>query len=288
MIKILIGKNMLSKIIKKRLGREKLRVLKLLGFYQYVKFFIYKFFKRIYSFRYNEIRIYLRPWVKSDVSGTLGLLRHSEKGYLNEIRNELKNKNDENQIYFFDLGANIGLDSLSACLFIPNLSILNIIEMDIDNLVIARLNIEQFRGKKRRYINKAIWTESETIVEYSIDQEPNAFSIGGLKKQGNYKQCETISIGDLIFNEKLYNKTVILKMDIEGVEKKIFNQLDNSWLKSLDYFYVEYHEFNYNDKKQLILTARENGLELLSAYDYWNFDGWGGLLFGKLGNKVKL
>ena len=92
----------------------------------------------------------------------------------------------------------------------------------------------------------------------------------------------------MIFNEKLNNKIVILKMDIEGVEKKIFNQIDNFWLKSLDYFYVEYHEFNDNDKKHLVLTVQENGLELLNEYDYWNFEGWGGFLFGKRANMVKL
>lgn len=142
--------------------------------------------------------------------------------------------------------------------------------------------------KKIKYINKAIWTDSETIVEYSVDQESNAFSIVGVKKQGKYRQCQTISMEELIFNENLNNKIVILKMDIEGVEKKIFSQKENSWLKSLDYFYFEYHEFNDNDKKTLVLTARENGLDLINESDYWNFDGWGGILFGKHSDMVKL
>jgi FkbM family methyltransferase len=279
---------MLSEIIKKRFGRDNLRILRLLGGYQYFKFFIYKFSRKIYSFEYNEIKIYLRPWIKSDFSGVLGLVKNGENNYQNEIRNELKIKNNKSQIVFFDLGANIGLDSLSACLLFPNLSDLNIIEMDRDNMTIARINIEQFNDKKRKYINKAIWTDSETIVEYSVDHEPNAFSIGGVKKQGKYRQCQTISMGELILNEKLDNKIVILKMDIEGVEKKIFNQIDNFWLNSLDYFYVEYHEFNDNDKKDLVLTARENGLELMNEYDYWNFYGWGGLLFGKRSKRVKV
>lgn len=160
--------------------------------------------------------------------------------------------------------------------------------MDRDNMVIARINIEQFNDKKIRYINKAIWTDSETIVEYSIDQERNAFSIGGVKKQGKYRQCRTISMEELVFSDNLTNKIVILKMDIERVEKKIFYQIDNSWLRNIDYFYVEYHEFNDNDKKTLVLTARENGLELINEYDYWNFDGWGGILFGKHADMVKL
>ena len=78
---------MISKIIKKLLGRDKLGLLRLLGVKQYVEFFIYKFFRKIYSFKYNEINIHLRPWIKSDISGTLGLVKNSENNYQNEIGN---------------------------------------------------------------------------------------------------------------------------------------------------------------------------------------------------------
>lgn len=83
---------MLSKIIKKHLGQDEFHLLRLLRIRGYNKFFIFKIFRRRYTMKYNEIRIYLRPWIKSDITGTLGFLKHSDNNYLNEISRELKNK----------------------------------------------------------------------------------------------------------------------------------------------------------------------------------------------------
>jgi FkbM family methyltransferase len=279
---------MRTKVIKKLLGQQSLRILRLLGVFQFIKFTLYKLTKKKYSLTYNNITIHFRPWVKSDISGILGFINHRDNNYLNDIKNLTENKYSSKTISFFDLGSNIGLDSLASFIVFRNLRSLNVVEMDSDNIEIAKLNVEQFNLEEISYINKAIWIDSETIVKYSIDKEPNAFSIIGEKKSGTYKQCETITMEELVFKSDIEKNLVILKMDIEGVEKRIFEKADNYWINKLDYFYIEYHEYNENDRNCLIEIVRQNGLEIIKEYDYWNFDGWGGILFGKSKNWVEI
>lgn len=273
---------MIKTIAKKYLQKSTYKLYVHLGGVELLKYLFYKRIKKLYKISFNNIAIYFRPYISSDISGVIEFLNYQGNTYLDHIGQILNKQESTKPICFFDLGSNIGLDSLKACTTFNNVSVIHAIEMDLDNLKMTRLNLNQFRVNLLNYINKAVWTESGLNVEYSVENEPNAFSISTNKAKGLKKVSLTISLDDLFINQSLDNQIVILKMDIEGAEKNIFQLGEQSWLNFLDFFYIEHHNFNSDDINRLICIVQLYDLRLIRKYDFWSYPGWGGMLFGKV------
>ncbi len=139
--------------------------------------------------------------------------------------------------YIIDGGGNIGL---TACFFAskyPNATVISI-EPDLENYKILKNNINGY--KNITGIQRGIW-KSNTYIKI-IDSEVgcNAFTV----TESDHEDATAIkAVG--IFNlmaEFNFPKIDILKLDIEGSEKEVFEENFETWLPKTKILIIELHD----------------------------------------------
>jgi FkbM family methyltransferase len=274
---------MLNKTFKVFLGKSTLRFYRFFGFKELLKLILSRVFKFKYNAVFSEMKIKFRPYVKSDFSGFMQFMRFSDNNYLHSIYSRVVTDKNSFKFYFFDLGANIGLDSLNFYKLFNSSNWISAVEMDTENFEILKLNLKQFDSSRLNLINKAVWTVSDENISYSKDTEPNAYKIEekiGIVKL-NERFIKTISMSELLKLAEGFEGKIILKMDIEGAEKEIFKLQELEWLHNLDFIYLEYHFFSDSEILELVEKLSHYGLLVIDKFNYWDTPGWGGLLFEK-------
>lgn len=150
--------------------------------------------------------------------------------------------------YILDCGANIGLSVIYFKMLYPNCKIVAF-EPDKKIFRILKQNIRCFNYNDIKLVPKGIWKEKTTV-----DFQPDGSDGGRISSPGDQKiiKIETLSLRDY-----LYKKVDFLKIDIEGVEVEVFEDIKNK-LRYVDKIFVEYHSFRYQkqclDKLLKILT----------------------------------
>lgn len=152
----------------------------------------------------------------------------------------------------FDIGANSGLFSLLAIkkgakkvyAFEPNQeSLINL------NQLVKGINVE--------VIDKAVYTKDEDLVFY-ID--PNNTTIGSISEDhiiNNGSKVEKIVVPAVslktFFDQNNIDRISLLKMDIEGAEYDIIDNLEPEIFDKIDNFLIEYHD-NYDGRAEKLVT----------------------------------
>lgn len=101
--------------------------------------------------------------------------------------------------------------------------------------------------------NKVLYhTSKETFFE-----KPGLLNQGfSYSKKKNKIKNETISINDIISKNKI-NKVDILKIDIEGLEKNIFEK-NTEWINKIECIVIEYFHLNDIDEFNLLFSLLIN------------------------------
>jgi FkbM family methyltransferase len=175
------------------------------------------------------------------------------------IYNEVFNK----QIYKFislkpnpviiDCGANIGLSVLYFKQLYPD-SQITAFEPDPNIFAILQSNLLQFDFKNIRLIQHALWDE-ETEIQFYHDGSDGG-RIETTNTPGNLlTQVKTDKLSKYIDKEVDF-----LKIDIEGAELKVINEIENK-LHLIKHLFIEYHSFEQeNQNLDLILQIlKKNG-----------------------------
>ena len=163
----------------------------------------------------------------------------------------VKNKN----IYFFDLGANIGevSDKMNSLFKLnSNNAKFFLVEPNPDNFNLLKA---KFKSEKNfSFFNVAGWDQKDKM-EFWIGKK-NTATNSRLKKiiedhkkdKSKYSKkivVDTIDTSKFIVEnvkQKDKNDIVILKMDIEGSEYTVIDSLiKNETIKNIDYLLIEYH-----------------------------------------------
>lgn len=138
-----------------------------------------------------------------------------------------------------DAGAHIGTSTIFFAMKYPNAKIIAI-EPQRDNFELLKMNVKQY--KNIIPLNAAIWStnESRNILDrlhghlgYTISETKNNF-----KSTGQKTDCYSISTIMEMYNLKTID---ILKMDIEGGEKFVFEKSDE-WINRIETIVLELHE----------------------------------------------
>lgn len=136
-----------------------------------------------------------------------------------------------------DAGANSGLASLYFKLRFPEASIVAL-EIESENVKMIRKNLENFSDidiqEKALYYKKAYFK-----VENPYNAT-NSFVIKEVPKEAGY-EIESTTI-DAILAEKNWDTVDILKIDIEGSEKELFENNYQNWLPKVKTIYIETHD----------------------------------------------
>ena len=172
-------------------------------------------------------KIYLR-------SNTTDIFVFEEVFINNEYKQDFKGKIES----IFDCGAYIGLTSIYFSMLYPTSKIIAI-EPNKENFELLKLNTKNYSNIE--IINSAIWNSK---VLYELDDSMATGEWGYMVKKKtseSKKGLETITMDEII--EKYHIKTIdILKLDIEGSEKDLFEKNYKSWLYLVRNLIIELHE----------------------------------------------
>ena len=161
----------------------------------------------------------------------------------------------------FDIGSNVGLFTkylkLNNCnkifCFEPNKTAFNSLQKN--------LNVES----EVELFNLAVSYNNESLRLYIDNNNSLISSAHDIKN--NYYDVETITLKD-IFERNKIQKVDFVKIDIEGMEFDLIENLEDSIFQKIDKFLIEYHDFYFTDGSQK-LEKLKNKLNLM-GYDIVN------------------
>lgn len=155
-----------------------------------------------------------------------------------------------------DCGANIGLSAIYFKNRFPEAKIIAI-EPEISNFELLKKNTEKYNNIF--CIKSGVWNKSTNLV---IKDRSNG-NWGFVIEEANCKSSDTIpavSINEIIDDYKI-NQIDILKIDIEGSEKELFESNFENWLKITKILIIELHD-------GLRTGASKSFFEAVSKYDF--------------------
>jgi FkbM family methyltransferase len=157
--------------------------------------------------------------------------------------------------YIIDCGANIGLSVIYMKRLYPDAEIVAF-EPDKKNFELLEMNIKEFGFKQVELRNEAVWIENSMLNFSGKGSTESKLSID--YKSGSVL-VKTVRLKDLI-----QKKTDFLKIDIEGAEFDVLNDLKGK-LHLVENLFLEYHgNFNQNLELNEILSILLN-----SGFEYY-------------------
>jgi FkbM family methyltransferase len=138
--------------------------------------------------------------------------------------------------FIVDAGAHIGCSALFFASSFPRANVAAI-EADPGNY---QLLLRNTRDHQRiRAIHAAVWHRPESVVIANEQDDPWSFQIKSADGQCTTIQGMTVSA---IISECGFEKIDLLKLDIEGAEREIFEAGDLDWMNRTDAIMIELHD----------------------------------------------
>jgi len=153
-----------------------------------------------------------------------------------------------------DCGANIGLSILFFKELYPNATVLAF-EADPNVFKCLENNVANFEYENVELINKALWDSNTTLSFYAEGGD------GGRVDENSYENGEMITVETTCLSEYINDKIDFLKIDIEGAETKVLEEISDK-LHLVQNIFIEYHSFT--DKNQTLSII----LEILSENNF--------------------
>lgn len=140
--------------------------------------------------------------------------------------------------WIIDAGANIGLAAIYFSQKFPNAKIISI-EPNTDNYELLKRNTLNYSNVI--CLHAALWYREEHLdISNKLDKSASFRVQPGEDSSGNY--IKAITIENLIKEYKM-DKISILKIDIEGAEKEVFEFNNKGWISNTDCIIVELHDW---------------------------------------------
>jgi len=149
-----------------------------------------------------------------------------------------------------DGGANIGLASVYFAHRYPAASIVAV-EPNQENFEVLQKNIASFSNVKAKL--GGIWNDNKYIVIVNAQDFDNSFMVEEVEA-ATPKSIPAFSIAS-IMQEKQWATIDLLKLDIEGSEKEVFEKNYESWLPHTKMIIVEVHDHMRKGAAKSVFTA---------------------------------
>ena len=190
-----------------------------------------------YSFRNRELNITLRIFPSSDPEVFEQVFINEE--YAPVI--ELSNGSGEN-LTMIDAGANIGLTAIYFKMCFNDIKVIAI-EPDSENFRLLVKNLEANQISTRHCLNAALWSASIPLKTGNAFRDGKSWSITVEEAGGSDSALEGVTLPAL-FQQFDLQFLDVLKIDIEGAEKYVFEDHDaiEPLLKKTKYLAVEIHD----------------------------------------------
>ena len=220
--------------------------------------------------------IQTKIWLRPTISDTVRVIEYLSRDYFlkSYLHDALKNKKPSTLI---DIGANIGLASLSLLDEFPSIRKVIAIEAEIENFKILEKNFNYWKTKYSKInflsINKV--ASHSNNLKMKITESLSELTNGKYSASGTFKfeektetistdikDFETISINELISGIAI-NENIIVKMDIEGGEEYLLSK-NTEWLNRCSYLMTEIHD----DYHPSLINASKNLIKVLNQEDF--------------------
>src|SRR5262249_1478293 len=159
--------------------------------------------------------------------------------------------------FIVDAGAHIGCSALFFASSFPRANV-TAIEADPGNY---QLLLRNTRDHQRiRAIHAAVWHRQEAVVIANAQDDPWGFRIKSA--DGECTTIRGLTISEII-SEYGFEKIDLLKLDIEGAEKEIFEAGDLDWMNRTDAIMIELHDrFRPGCEAAFLDAAKRFGFEI--------------------------
>ncbi|MET0243726.1 MAG: FkbM family methyltransferase [Flavitalea sp.] len=139
--------------------------------------------------------------------------------------------------WIIDAGANIGLAAIWFSTRFPNAKIISI-EPDVANFELLKKNTTQYPNVT--HIHGALWHQPEKLKIFNVEEKSAGYMMGPAGEiNDGYVQAYTV---DGLMNQFQIAELSILKVDIEGSEKEVFEYNSEAWLPSTKCVITELHD----------------------------------------------
>lgn len=166
-----------------------------------------------------------------------------------------------------DGGANIGMSAIYYALRYPDAKIISL-EVSPENFEQLKYNTRNFPNVKP--ICKGIWNETGHLKIIDEGKGANAFMVQKVDTAGS-DTIPAISIADIMKEEKV-DILDIVKLDIEGAEKMVFENNYEEWLPKTRLLIVELHDRMQPGSSKAVFNA-------ITKYDFICETKWENLVF---------
>lgn len=157
-----------------------------------------------------------------------------------------------------DIGAHSGLFTLYARSINPTIKIIAV-EPEEKNLEFLRKHIFENDIQNVEIIEEAVSGKTgKRRLELSSDSHNHKLAPENEKNSENSVTIRSISLSDLL-QKCIINDVGLVKMDVEGAEHEIFDNIDVETLGKIEAFIIEYHENESEGRKKIESKLRENG-----------------------------
>ena len=151
--------------------------------------------------------------------------------------------------FIIDAGANVGYSAIYFANRFPNSKIISI-EPEEKNFEILKENIKHYPNIYA--INSALWPEEEEL--YINDRGTGAWGFNVKADKKSDTQIRSTTITKLI-EESEFDIIDILKIDIEGSEKALFERSYKNWINKTRLISVEIHDYIEKGSSKAIFNA---------------------------------
>lgn len=168
----------------------------------------------------------------------------------------------------FDFGANIGLFTMRFAHFFPEIKFIAV-EPEESNYKLLERNLSSFENV--RYVKSGVWYRDayckvfpgRTRVFPSNTLSEGSFYIGECASDAE-NAIESFSVGSWI--ERYHSAKCVIKMDVEGAEKEIFELGNLEWLDHCVQLIVEIHSKHRGD---VLLEDKITGVMESRGFDWF-------------------
>jgi len=149
-----------------------------------------------------------------------------------------------------DAGANIGLASLYFAHRFPKSKIVAL-EVDQANFELLRKNTNGYPNIS--CVRKALWSGQAQLGILNPTDEPWAFRVGAVSGEDS-TSIAALGVGDLV-GQFEHQRVDLLKVDIEGAEKEVFQNGVGGWINRIGVIAIELHDNIVPDCSKVFVAA---------------------------------
>jgi FkbM family methyltransferase len=166
-----------------------------------------------------------------------------------------------------DGGANIGMSAIYYALRYPKAKIISL-EVSSENFELLKHNTRDFPNVKP--VCKGVWNETGHLKIIDEGKGANAFTVQRVDNPSE-NTIPAISLTDIMKEENV-DVLDIVKLDIEGAEKMVFDNNFESWLPRTRLLIVELHDRMQPGSSKSVFNA-------IAKYDFICETKWENLIF---------